>query len=52
MMNAVWVSLGFGMFRIFVELPLKHWRRYHKELAESKNTFDSTVEEEIPFECC
>lgn len=51
-MNAVWVSLGFGMFRISVELPLKHWRRYHKELAESKNTFDSTVEEEIPFECC
>ena len=50
---AAWVSLGFGIFKVLVEMPVKHWRRYQKELAESKDSFDSNAEaEEIPYECC
>ena len=41
MLMAVWVAFGFGIFRVIVEMPLKHWRRYHKELGESRGTFNS-----------
>jgi hypothetical protein len=49
-MLAAGVSLGFGAYQIFVDKPVKHYNRYHKELAESKNTSDSMAEFKLPYE--